>query len=118
MRIVFMGTPDIAVGTLNALIESRHEIVGVFTQPDKPVGRKQILTPPPVKVVANQNEIPVYQPTTLKTDEAYEILKELENQLNILEKKIVPNDEYQSIIKEYLKMRKPNKRLLSCRCFC
>ena len=48
---------------------------------------------------------------TIKQDE---ILKELENQLNILEKKIVPNDEYQSIIKEYLKMRKPNKRLLSC----
>ncbi len=77
MRIVFMGTPDIAVGTLNALIESKHEIVGVFTQPDKPVGRKQILTPPPVKVIATQNEIPVYQPTTLKTDEAFKILKEL-----------------------------------------
>ncbi len=77
MRIVFMGTPDIAVGTLNALIESEHEVVGVFTQPDKPVGRKQILTPPPVKVTAIENGIPVYQPTTLKTDEAYEILKEL-----------------------------------------
>ncbi|MBE6805741.1 MAG: methionyl-tRNA formyltransferase [Ruminococcaceae bacterium] len=77
MRIVFMGTPDIAVGTLKALLNSKHEIVGVFTQPDKPVGRKQILTPPPVKVCAKENGIPVYQPTTLKTNEAYEILKEL-----------------------------------------
>lgn len=77
MRIVFMGTPDIAVGTLNALIKSKHEIVGVFTQPDKPVGRKQILTPPPVKVLAIENGIPVYQPTTLKTDEAYDSLVKL-----------------------------------------
>ncbi len=77
MRIVFMGTPDIAVGTLKALINSSHEVVGVFTQPDKPVGRKQILTAPPVKVCANDNGIPVYQPTTLKTDEPFEVLKKL-----------------------------------------
>ena len=77
MRIVFMGTPDIAVGTLNALIGSHHEVVGVFTQPDKPVGRKQILTAPPVKVCAENNNIPVFQPSTLKTDEVYEALKQL-----------------------------------------
>ena len=54
MRIVFMGTPDFAVPCLEALIGAGHEIVGVFTQPDKPVGRKQILTPPDVKVCAEK----------------------------------------------------------------
>ena len=49
MKIVFMGTPDYAAVTLEKLIESDHEIAGVFAQPDKKVGRKQILTPPPVK---------------------------------------------------------------------
>lgn len=104
MRIVFMGTPDIAVGTLNALIESEHKIVGVFTQPDKPVGRKQILTPPPVKVVALDNGIPVYQPATLKTDEAYEILKGLNPDIivvvaygKILPKKILDLPKYACI---------------------
>lgn len=77
MRIVFMGTPDIAVGTLSALIRLHHEVVGVFTQPDKPVGRKQILTAPPVKVCAEKNGIPVFQPSTLKADEVYEALEQL-----------------------------------------
>ncbi len=77
MRIVFMGTPDIAVGTLEALIDAKHEIVGVFSQPDKPFGRKQVMTPPPVKVCAENNGIPVFQPQSLRTDEAYNILKEL-----------------------------------------
>ncbi len=77
MRIVFMGTPDYAVSTLKALIKSDNEIVGVFAQPDKPVGRKQILTPPPVKVCAEENGIKVYQPLTLKDGKALSILKEL-----------------------------------------
>ena len=77
MRIVFMGTPSIAVGTLEALLKADHEVVGVFTQPDKPVGRKQILTPPPVKVFAEENGIPVYQPRTVKDGEALDILKDL-----------------------------------------
>ncbi len=77
MRIVFMGTPDIAVFSLKALIDAGHDVVGVFTQPDKPVGRKQILTPPPVKVEALKNNIPVFQPQSVKTDEALEILKGL-----------------------------------------
>lgn len=50
MKIVFMGTPDYAVKTLEALINAGHTVAAVFAQPDKPVGRKQILTPPPVKV--------------------------------------------------------------------
>ncbi len=77
MRIVFMGTPDYAAVTLSKLISSKHDIVGVFAQPDKPVGRKQILTPPPTKVMALENDIPVYQPTTLRDGEAFKILKEL-----------------------------------------
>lgn len=77
MKIVFMGTPDYAAVTLEKLISSDHEIVGVFAQPDKKVGRKQILTPPPVKVVAEENNIPVFQPNTLRDGEALGILKEL-----------------------------------------
>ena len=77
MRIAFMGTPDFAVAPLKALIENGYEVVGVFTQPDKPVGRKAILTPPPVKVTALENNIPVFQPKSVKTDESFEILKEL-----------------------------------------
>lgn len=75
MKIVFMGTPDYAAVTLKKLIASDHEIAAVFAQPDKPVGRKQILTPPPVKVVAEENNIPVHQPKTLRDGEALEILK-------------------------------------------
>ncbi len=77
MKLVFMGTPDYAVNTLEALINSGHEIAAVFAQPDKPVGRKHILTPPPVKLRAEENGIPVYQPNTLKTVETEEILKEI-----------------------------------------
>ena len=77
MKIVFMGTPDYAVNTLKALIKDGHQVAAVFCQPDKPVGRKQILTPPPVKVCALENNIPVFQPNTLRDGKAYEILKEI-----------------------------------------
>lgn len=77
MKIVFMGTPDYAEKTLEALLGTKHEIAAVFCQPDKPVGRKQILTPPPVKVLAEKNDIPVYQPKSLRTGEAYDILREI-----------------------------------------
>lgn len=76
MRIVFMGTPDFAVPCLDNLIKN-HQVVGVFTQPDKPVGRKQILTPPPVKVLAENNRIPVFQPEKIKNSNTLEIIKEL-----------------------------------------
>ena len=72
-----MGTPDYSVKTLEALISSEHEIVGVFAQPDKPVGRKQILTPPPTKVCALDNGIEVFQPKTLRDGSAFETLKSL-----------------------------------------
>lgn len=77
MKIVFMGTPDYAVKTLEALISSEHEVAAVFAQPDKPVGRKQILTPPAVKVCALEHNIPVFQPNSVKTGEALEILKQI-----------------------------------------
>lgn len=77
MRILFMGTPDIAAESLAALIAAGHEIVGVFTRADKPVGRKQILTAPPVKQLAQQHNIPVWQPATLRDGKAESIFREL-----------------------------------------
>lgn len=66
MKILFMGTPDFAAVSLQMLLDSRHEIVGVLTQPDKPQGRKQILTPPPVKELALRHGLTVHQPQTLR----------------------------------------------------
>lgn len=77
MRIVFMGTPDFAVPSLQALIDAGHEVCAAYTQPDKPQGRKQVLTPPPVKVLAQQYGIPVYQPATLKDAAEQERLRAL-----------------------------------------
>ncbi len=77
MRVIFMGTPDFAVPCLEKLIESKHEVVGVFSQPDKPVGRKQILTPPEVKACAMKYNIPVYQPEKIKNSNAADIIREL-----------------------------------------
>ncbi len=77
MRIVFMGTPDYSVKTLEALFNSEHELCAVFAQPDKPVGRKQILTPPPTKTFALEHGIPIFQPASLKNGEALEILKQI-----------------------------------------
>lgn len=77
MNLVFMGTPDFSVPTLKALYESEHNVLGVFTQPDKAVGRKQIITPSAVKVYANEVGLPVFQPETLRGGEALEIIKKL-----------------------------------------
>lgn len=79
MNIVFMGTPDFAVPALNALIDSEHTVSAVFTQPDKPKGRGHKLTPPPVKVLAEENSISVYQPNSLKkdADEYIKIIKDI-----------------------------------------
>lgn len=74
LKVIFMGTPDFAVSSLERLIAEGHEVVGVFTQPDKPKGRKHILTPPPVKECALLHHIPVYQPESLKHGEAMPIL--------------------------------------------
>lgn len=74
MKIIFMGTPDFAVPCLENLINSNHEVAAVFSQPDKPVGRKQVLTPPPVKVCAQSNNIPVFQPNSLKNSDTLDII--------------------------------------------
>ena len=70
MRIVFMGTPEFAQASLQKLIETGHNIVGVFTQPDKPKGRGYKLVAPPVKELALEHNIPVYQPEKMN----YELL--------------------------------------------
>lgn len=77
MNIVFMGTPDFAVPVLTNLISAGHNVLGVFSQPDKPKGRHYTLTPPPVKVCAEAHGIPVYQPESLKNGEALPILSKL-----------------------------------------
>ena len=75
MRVIFMGTPDFAVPCLKALLAEPDFIVcAVFTQPDKPKGRKQVLTPPPVKTLALAHGIPVYQPETLRRGDAAETI--------------------------------------------
>lgn len=84
MRIVFMGTPDFAVPSLNQLIEDGHEVVGVFAQPDKPKGRGYKLTPPPVKEAALKHNIPVYQPSKMRDGEALSILQELKPELIVV----------------------------------
>ena len=75
MKIIFMGTPDFAAASLEALIASRHEIQAVVTQPDKPKGRKGELTPSPVKVVAEGKGIKVYQPLKVRDEEFVETLR-------------------------------------------
>lgn len=88
MKIVFMGTPDFAVPCLKWLAESGHEIAAVFTQPDKPKGRGYKLIPTPVKAAAQEYDIPVYQPTSLRKGdeaaEAYEILKDIAPELIVV----------------------------------
>lgn len=77
MKIVFMGTPDFAAESLEALIAAGHDVCAVFTQPDKPVGRKHILTAPPVKQAAQRHGITVYQPESVRNSESAEIIRKL-----------------------------------------
>ena len=84
MRILFMGTPDFALFSLKALVESGEDVIGVITQPDKPRGRGYTLTPPPVKVYATEQGIPVYQPATLKGEEFAALLSELDPELIVV----------------------------------
>ena len=77
MRILFMGTPDIAADSLAALLDAGHEVCAVFTRRDKPVGRKQILTAPPVKQLAQSHDIPVYQPRTLRDGSSDALIEQL-----------------------------------------
>ena len=84
MRIVFMGTPDFAVDCLDILVEKGHEVAGVFSQPDKPQGRKQIMTPPAVKSRALELGLEVYQPTTLKDEASAELIVNLAPELIVV----------------------------------
>lgn len=78
MRILFMGTPDFAVPSLLALLEEGYQIAGVVTQPDRPKGRGQKLTPPPVKVAALEKGLPVYQPEKIRSEESLAHLQSLQ----------------------------------------
>ncbi len=79
MRIIFMGTPDYAQQILKTLIQTDDiDVVAVYTQPDKPVGRKKIMTPPEVKTLALENSIDIYQPTRLRDDETVKELLKIE----------------------------------------
>ncbi|RNB91206.1 methionyl-tRNA formyltransferase [Brevibacillus fluminis] len=70
VRILFMGTPDFAVASLEALLSAGYRVIGVVTQPDRPVGRKQVMTPPPVKEAALRHGLSVYQPEKIKEEDA------------------------------------------------
>ncbi len=84
MRILFMGTPDFALFSLSALLEAGENVVGVVTQPDKPRGRKYVLTPPPVKVYATERGIPVYQPGSLRGEEFANLLAKIDPDLIVV----------------------------------
>ena len=84
MRILFMGTPDIAAACLEALYAAGHEICAVYTRRDKPVGRKQVLTAPPVKTLALAHGTPVYQPRTLRDGGEDEAIRALAPELIVV----------------------------------
>lgn len=99
MRIIFMGTPDFSVPCLKALVNSDNEVVGVFTQPDKPKGRGYELAPPPVKVCALENGLNVFQPKSMRDGEALEIINSLNADLIIVVAfgKILPKEVLESV---------------------
>ena len=94
MRIVFMGTPDFAAAILKRLIDTGRNVVGVFSQPDKPVGRKQVIMPTATKALAMEHGIPVFQPAKLRDGEALRIMQELKPDLTVVAAygKILPKD--------------------------
>ena len=84
LRVVFAGTPDFAASSLAALLESKHEVVAVYTQPDRPAGRGRKLTPSPVKKLALEQNLPVYQPQTLKDTDAQDELAALDADIMVV----------------------------------
>ena len=84
MRVVFMGTPDFAVGTLEAILAAGHEVAGVVTQPDKPKGRGKNMQFPPVKETALAHDLTVYQPVKVKEEEFVETLRKLEPEVIVV----------------------------------
>ena len=77
MRVVFMGTPDIAATCLKKILADGFDVVGVYTQPDRPKGRGMKMVYSPVKEVAIANNIPVFQPENFRSDEDVEALRQL-----------------------------------------
>ena len=94
MRIVFMGTPDFAAASLKKLIDKKYDIAAVFTQPDKPRDRGMKLSYSPVKELALENNIPVYQPTKLRDGTATELIKSLDPDILVVVAygRILPDD--------------------------
>ncbi|MDO4749912.1 MAG: methionyl-tRNA formyltransferase [Eubacteriales bacterium] len=94
MRIVFMGTPDFGAASLRGLLDSGYDVVAVFTQPDRPRGRGMRLEPSPVKALAVERGIPVYQPATLRDGKATELLRDIAPDLLVVVAygKILPED--------------------------
>lgn len=84
LRILFAGTPDFAAANLQALLNAGHEVIGVYTQPDRPAGRGRKLTPSPVKKVALEHKLPVFQPLNFKQQEDRQQLAELQADLLIV----------------------------------
>lgn len=84
MKVLFMGTPDFAVPTLDQLIKSRHEVIGVVTQPDKQKGRGQTVSFSPVKELALQHQLPVYQPLKVKEPEFMDKIRSLEPEVIVV----------------------------------
>lgn len=80
-KIVFMGTPDFSVPILQQIINDGYNVIGVVTQPDRPVGRKKVLTPPPVKVEALKHDIPVFQPEKIRQEDELEKILSLKPDL-------------------------------------
>ncbi len=77
LRIIFAGTPDFAARHLDALLSSEHQVVGVFTQPDRPAGRGKKLMPSPVKVLAEAHNLPVFQPSSLRPQDNQRLVADL-----------------------------------------
>ncbi|WP_280550292.1 MULTISPECIES: methionyl-tRNA formyltransferase [unclassified Halomonas] len=84
LRVIFAGTPDFAAESLAALLASRHDVVAVYTQPDRPAGRGRKLTPSPVKALALEHDLPVHQPATLKAPEGRAELAGLEADIMVV----------------------------------
>lgn len=84
LKIIFAGTPDFAARHLDALLASEHQVVGVFTQPDRPSGRGNKLTPGPVKVLAQAHDVPVFQPKSLKPEENQQLVADLQADIMVV----------------------------------
>ena len=84
LKIIFAGTPDFAARHLDALLASEHQVIGVFTQPDRPAGRGNKLTPSPVKVLAQAHDVPVFQPKSLRPEENQQLVAKLEADIMVV----------------------------------